>query len=178
MGYYPQRSRPSKLSGIPSGDAGVRATLTAMAKIVRQYKVDANIHELARRLTAALPPQNTAGATPLYLATLQQFVRDKIRYVMDTDGVETLQTPDYTLSIMAGDCDDKSILLATLLASVGYPPMFFAVGTHGQPYSHVLAGARIGTRQIPLETIIPAGNPGANPGQMPPGVTSCLPWNI
>lgn len=164
--------------GVPDGIAGVRATLSKMAGVVRNYKCDAGIHEFVRRLTAGCPPQNVKGAARLYVACLQQFVRDAIRYVQDIEGVETLQTPDYTLSIGCGDCDDKSMLLCTLLASIGYPVMFFAIGVNGGDIEHVLAGVKLGTRQVPLETIIPAGQDGCEVGDMPPGTTLVLPWNI
>lgn len=152
-----------------------------MASLVRQYKTDSGIFTLARQLTNGLPNQNSAGAAQLYITTLQHWVRDRIRYVQDVEGVETLQTPIATLQIGTGDCDDKSVLLDTLLASVGYPVMFFAIGINGNPYSHVLAGVRLGTRQIPLETIVPAGSygPGSGePGWMPPGAGPILPWNV
>ncbi len=173
MSLYPPH-RPAVLGAIPSDDAGVRATLAAMARLVKRYKTDAGIHELARRITANLPPQNTPGAPSLYVSALQAFVRDHIRYVQDVEDVETLQTPIYTLQIAAGDCDDKAVLLDTLLANIGYSVLFFAVGIHGQSYSHVLAGVKLGTRQVPLETIVP----GMPAGVMPPGVTSVLPWSV
>jgi hypothetical protein len=165
---------PARLGQIPSGIAGVRATLKQMSVLVKQYKTDSGIHQLARTLTAGLPNQNSSGADMLYVRSMQHFVRDKIRYVQDVEGVETLQTPPYTLQVAAGDCDDKAILLDTLLASVGYPVMFFAIGINGGPYQHVLAGVKLGTRNIPLETIVP----GVEPGWMPPGAAPVLTWNI
>lgn len=159
---------------MPSGIAGVRHTLQQMAALVRKYKTDSGIHQLARQLTQGLPPQNISGATMLYVAALQKFVRDQIRYVQDVEGVETLQTPIYTLQIRAGDCDDKSILLDTLLASIGLQTMFFAIGINGGPFEHVVAGVRLGTRTIPLETIVP----NAPPGWLPPESNPIWPWNV
>lgn len=170
---YPQ-APPARLGQIPSGIAGVKATLKQMAQIVRQYKTDSGIHVLARQVTQGLPDQNSAGADRLYVTALQHFVRDQIRYVQDVEGVETLQTPPYTLQIGAGDCDDKAVLLDTLLASVGYPVMFFAIGLNGGPFQHVLAGVKLGTRQIPLETIVP----GVEPGWMPKEAGPVLPWSV
>jgi transglutaminase-like putative cysteine protease len=165
---------PSQLQGLPSGIAGVKATLKQMAALVRQYKTDSGIHLLARQLTSGLPNQNQQGASILYVSALQQFVRDRIRYVQDVESVETLQTPPYTLQVAAGDCDDKAILLDTLLASVGYATAFFAIGLNGGPYQHVLAGVKLGTRLIPLETIVP----NAAPGWMPPNASPVFTWNV
>lgn len=169
MSLYPNPP-PSQLRGLPSGVPGVRATLKAMSALVRRYKTDAGIRLLAQQLTNGLRSHDLAGE----VTTLQHFVRDRVRYVKDVEGVETLQTPVYTLQVGSGDCDDKSVLLATLLASIGYQPMFFAIGLRGGPFSHVLAGVMLGTRKIPLETIVD----GKEPGWIPPEANPVLPWRI
>lgn len=169
MSLYPA-SPPTLLSGLPEGVAGAKATLKAMADIAKRYKTDGGMRTLALSITRQLPEHDDRAE----ITALQHFVRDRIRYVRDVEGVETLQTPPYTLQMGAGDCDDKSILLATLLMAVGYKPQFLAVGINGGFFSHVLAAVRLGTRVIPLETIVP----GAEPGWMPPNVTAVLPWNL
>jgi transglutaminase-like putative cysteine protease len=68
---------------------------------------------------------------------LFEFVRDKIRYVKDIDGIETLHPAEWVLSIGAGDCDDKSILLSALLLSIGHTPRFVAVAFAPDEFSHV-----------------------------------------
>jgi hypothetical protein len=162
--------RPAVLSGLAAGLPGVRQTLKTMAKLVKQYKTDSGCREVAQQVTRGLPSYDTVGE----ITALHGFCRDQIRYVQDVEGVETLQTPPYTLEMASGDCDDKSILLNTLLACVGYQTLFFAVGVNGGFYSHVLSGVRVGTRTIPLETIVP----GAPVGWMPPDTDLVLPWNV
>lgn len=137
-----------------------------MVKIARQYKRDVGIISLARRLTDHLPEKDFTGE----ITALQHFVRDEIRYVRDPEGVEMVQTPPRTLEIRAGDCDDKSVLLASLLGSMGFKTLFMAVGLNGQPYSHVLVQVLLGTRKISLETIIA----GIEPGWAPPDITSFM----
>jgi transglutaminase-like putative cysteine protease len=158
------------LSGIPDGVAGTRATLKAMTRLVKQFKKDPSINLLALELTRGLPSYDTLGE----VHRLQNFVRDRIRYVMDVDGVETLRTPLVTLEYEAGDCDDKATLLCSLLATIGHPCQFIAMGFDGQGFSHVMAAVRLGTRVIPCETILP----GVGPGWFPPGADPVLPWNI
>jgi hypothetical protein len=145
-----------------------------MARVVRKYKTDAGLHQLTRSIVRGLPNQNTDGADGAYVTALHAFVRDRIQYVSDVEGVETLQTPDYTLLCGAGDCDDKAILLNTLLASAGYKTLFFAIGLNGGDFQHVLGGVSLGRRRICLETII-AGVP---PGWMPPNANPVLPWHV
>lgn len=95
----------------------------------------------------------TGEATRLF-----RFVRDQIRYVKDPDGAEFLHTPEWVLHLAAGDCDDKSILLASLLLSIGHTPRFAAVAFDADPdtgeaiYSHVWVQDWLGGRWVDLET--------------------------
>lgn len=51
---------------------------------------------------------------------LHNYVRDNIKWVSDTFGIEVLQYPDRTLELGYGDCDDIVILLGTLYKMFGY----------------------------------------------------------
>lgn len=148
----------------------MRHTLKEMAKLVKQYKVDPRMRELAQQLTQGLPSYDRVGE----ISACHIFARDSIRYVNDVEGVETLQIPPYTCELGSGDCDDKSILVNTLLACIGYQTIFYAVGLNGGFYQHVTGGVRLGTRTIPLETIVP----GAPMGWLPPDANPILPWNV
>lgn len=140
-----------KLQAIPDGPEGIRATLRAMSHIVKAYKTAPEIFELARRLTKHLPQKDWRGEA----SRIHAFVRDKVRYVKDVRGVETLQTPIQTLRIGQGDCDDKSMLVAALLESLGHPTRFLAVGFNPGSYSHVFPQTKIGQQWITLETTEP-----------------------
>jgi transglutaminase-like putative cysteine protease len=123
------------------------------------------VRELAQQLTRALPSK----AFSEELRVLQNFVRDRIRYVRDVRGVEVLQEPPYTLRVGSGDCASMAVLLASLLESIGFRKRFRAVGLNGEGYSHVLAEAKDqdNGRWVHLECIVP----GAEPGWFPPRVT-------
>jgi len=144
-----------------------------MAQYVRRYKTDSGVRALAQAITKTLPPANTAQGASADVTAIQHFVRDKIRYVGDVEGVETLQTAVYTLKSGSGDCDDKAILVNTLLSSIGYPTLFYYMGVQGSAPCHVTGGVKLGTREIPLETIIP----GAEPGWLPPDATAIKSWH-
>lgn len=172
---------PAQVVSIPSGRAGVQATLALMVKLVRQYKAHPLIRETARSLVQGCADRDV----DCEISALQAFVRDSIRYTADVDGVETLQTPVVTLGYLepafgqygaggtaSGDCDDKSTLLASLLQAVGIPGAFCAVQLQGSGvYSHVLVEARLrrrtGVEYVPLETIVE----GVGPGWFPPDAT-------
>lgn len=139
------------LQAIPDGKAGTVATLKIMRELTRQGKKSLPIRTLAVRQTNGNHQKDWFGE----LQALHRFVRDKIRYVKDIRGVETVQTPDATLQMGAGDCDDKSVLLASLLESIGHPTRFVAVGFAPDDFAHVYVESRIGTGWIPMETTEP-----------------------
>jgi len=153
----------ARLARIPEGRAGVRETLRLMRGLVRKYKKSLPIRELAVRLARGREQKDWMGE----VRSLQTFVRDRIRYIKDVNGVETLHTPLKILQQKSGDCDDKSILLATMLESIGHPTRFIAVGMFPGNFSHVLVETKIGNRWIPLETTEPV-----DAGWYPDNVTS------
>lgn len=130
--------RAVELSGavfsIPDGTSGIRATVARMRALVREGRVDPEIRRAAINLTFLLPPRDPEGE----IHALFEFVRDRVRYVGDVLEVETLTAPAKTLALGAGDCDDKAVLLATLLESIGYSTAFVVTG-YGTPgvFEHV-----------------------------------------
>jgi len=152
--------------GLPGGLDATKRTLAVMVGLVRQYKTDMNVRETAIQLTNGCPPKDARCE----LTQLQHFVRDQIRYVGDVDGVETVQTPVATLRLGAGDCDDKSVLLCALAASIGFATRFCAIGVRGQDFSHVMAQAKLGSSYINMETIVP----GVEIGWFPPDATQVM----
>lgn len=75
------RAPPSALMGIPDGVAGVKATLKQMSKLVKAYKIDPRINLLALDITKGLRSYDQPGE----IRRLQNWVRDKIRYVADIE---------------------------------------------------------------------------------------------
>lgn len=144
-------STVATLSLIPEGVAGIRETLKAMTAIVRSYKKSMPVRNMAITLIAGCQQKDWACE----VKSVHAFVRDRVRYVNDITDVETVQTPDITLQNRAGDCDDKSTLLAALLESIGHPTRFVAIGFEPTIYSHVYVETRIGDNWIPLETTEP-----------------------
>lgn len=137
-----------------------RAAIRDPKQTIRQTALD-----IVRRL-----PARQWGSE---VAALHSFVRDQIRYVRDPVGVETVATPEKTLELRAGDCDDKATLLAAMLESIGHPARFMAIGLNGGPFSHVLTQTKIGPQWVSAETIVPV-----ELGWHPKGVTSSYILNV
>lgn len=90
------------------------------------------------------------------LGALFRFVRDRITFIGDVAGVETLQSPLYTLRVLAGDCDDRATLLAALARSIGLPAelRFRAIAANpNNPgrFSHVYVMARVAGRDVAMD---------------------------
>lgn len=136
---------------LPKGREGIRKTLLLMRALVRKGKKNPLIRQTAVELTQGMRQKDWYGE----VKALHNFVRDNIRYLRDIKSVETLHTPERILRNAQGDCDDKAILLASLLESIGHPTRFLAVGFHPGKFSHVLTETKIGNKWIPLETTEP-----------------------
>jgi len=151
----PRQPLTATLQAIPDGKAGTIATLKIMRDVTNAAKRALPIRSLAVQITNGEYQKDWLNE----IKRIHQFVRDEIRYVRDVRDVETIQTPEATLKIKAGDCDDKSTLLAALLESIGHPTRFVAVGFQPDDFAHVLVESRIGAKWIPLETTepVPAG---------------------
>lgn len=122
-----------------------------MAKAARDGATLVPVRLAAMQLVESLPQHDR----PAEVQVLFEFVRDRIRYVRDVRGVETLQAPERTLQLKQGDCDDKATLLVALLLTIGHPARFHAVGFTPGRFSHVYVETRLGGSWIPLETTEP-----------------------
>ena len=165
---------PTTLTELRRGKQGTAQTLTEMSRIVKEHgRTDPEVRAVADHLTRHLPQKDKGGE----IRALYEFVRDRIRYSWDTAGLETLQWPAITLKRGQGDCDDKSILLASLLAAKGHPTRFIAVGldpsrpTYVHVYVETVMGRRMDgqRRWVPLETTEPV-----DIGWKPEGVTRAI----
>lgn len=165
--YFDASNQPmtATLQAIPDGKAGTVATLKIMKEVTKAGKATLPVRNLAVSLIGHLAQKDYFNE----IKSLHRFVRDQIRYVKDIRGIETVQTPDVTLAIRAGDCDDKSVLLAALLESIGHPTRFVAIGFKPDDFVHVYVETRIGTSWVPVETTEPV-----EVGWSPKGVVSRL----
>lgn len=139
----------ARLGSIPNGVAGAKATMQAMRDLVIAAVRDPKqgIREQALAIIG-----NTGFVDQV--RRLQAWVQTNIAYVQDPVSVELVQTPQYTLQQRAGDCDDQSVLLASMLDATGHPARFYAVGLSGAPLSHVMVQTLVGSQWLGVETII------------------------
>ena len=168
--HLPKTPTTITLKGIPEGKAGTIAVLKEMRRLVRQGKSNPIVFDLSRDIVKNIQSKKWG----LEVAAVFRWVRDNIRYVKDPRNIETLHTPEKILEFGQGDCDDQSILLATLLESIGHPARFVAVGFTPGTFSHVYIESKIGNRWVPLDPIMEK----FKPGQTAKNITNYLRVNI
>lgn len=157
-----------RLAGIPDGPGGVDETLDAMRSYVRIFKKAPRIRNTAARIVASVP--NRAWA--LQINAIFVWVQQNIRYVGDVTDVETLQTPEQTLDIGGGDCDDQVTLLAAMLESVFFHTREVAVGFVPGEFEHVFLQVQLPdqSRWFSLDPTEPYPM-----GWQPPGIVT---WKV
>lgn len=104
------------------------------------------------------------------LAAIWYFMHKNIRYTGDISGLDTFQTARKTLQFRGGDCDDGSILIATLAMGNGFPAKLritknVAMGPWAHIYPLVGFPKNAPTRWVPLDWTLGYNHFGAHPPQ-------------
>lgn len=127
---------------LPRGVNANLETVNIMARVARERATHPKIRELALAILHhdQVPSQHYADEA----IAIGRYVQNKVRYVRDIEGVEQLHDPltmidQLKRGMASGDCDDMSLLIATLLLSVGHQPYFRIVryGQQSGPYHHI-----------------------------------------
>jgi len=149
-------------SFLPDGAQGTFATLRAMVACVRGevppdfsgYQSE-SIRQLAEALVyGAMDRADEVRALLLYC-------RDSIAYRLHPFDQQRVQDAARTVQIGSGDCVSKSVLLATLLASLGHRPRFVVQSEGGCEYSHVYVEALDESgRWVALDPVYERAEPG------------------
>lgn len=154
-----------RLSQIPAGFAGTVATVQEIARLVKKDLARPMLRLIATRAirSAGVPSKDQVGEAQ----ALYKFVARRVRYQKDPLGLETVQSPEFTVRLGAGDCDDHSGLVAALAASVGLPVRFRVVGYDPDHLVHIFPEVYAGGRWLPADTTEPARGFGWRPARFP-----------
>ncbi len=117
---------------------GLEGVLERMGQIVGEWRARPELRRLVLRITQGVDMRNF----PAIGQRVYDFIRRNVRYTRDPHGVEQLQTPEATLRMGAGDCDDMAILAASMLQGVGVPTRFRVVGRQPGRFQHVFTEFR------------------------------------
>lgn len=144
---------PTRLLPLREGELGTVDTVSVMRRLILAGRQNPLIRQFTCRLVGHLPQKDKASE----IRTIHAFVRDRIRYIHDIRGVETVHTPEFILQNGYGDCDDKTVLCAAMLESIGYKTRITVIGFGGPGtgFCHVYPEVVHDGAWLPLECTEP-----------------------
>ncbi len=146
----PLQPLTGRIDPLPGGRRGTIATMRLMWRLIDPVSgFSLAVYSAARQLTQNVKQKDYSGEA----LALFDFVQNHIRYIREP--IEGLQTPEATLRMKTGDCDDKVILLAALLIATGAKVMIVAGGFSRKSISHVWLRVMIHGQWIPLDPTEP-----------------------
>lgn len=144
---------------------GLDAVLSKMKELVYKYRADSRMISIVHYIVENDPemPKNPKTGHPdmrnfqAISDAVYRWIAKHVRYTRDPHDVERLQSPDATILQGSGDCDDMSILGATLLSSVGIPTRFRVVSDNAdapENFSHIYFEYQIGEEWRPFDVTL------------------------
>lgn len=146
---------------IPNGEAGITQTVNIMSGLAhgkwgaKSFKVRQAAVEAARGTERGMDE----------ITSVMNWVKDNIEFRGENG--ETVQSPEATLELGAGDCDCQSTLQAAILEWLGYQTRFKTVALYDAPsdLSHVyleVRDKRTG-QWLPVDSTVARSWPGWEP---------------
>lgn len=127
---------PTRRMPLRDGDPGIARTIQWMNAIVRGKEGASHpaVRSTAVDIVRGLSSRDKPGQIAAVLAWVKQNIDFRGEYK------ELLQSPVVTLQLCAGDCDDHSMLIASLLKSLGFTTRFTTVAADAEDpgqFTHV-----------------------------------------
>jgi hypothetical protein len=118
-----------------------------MEKMIRDGVKDPLIRETAIGIVRGLPGKDYLGE----IFRIYNWVKQNVRFTRDPVSLELLQSAMRTLKGKVGDCDDYTVLLSTLLQSLGHATRIKTIATRACEYHHVYPEVKYRDEWIPLD---------------------------
>ena len=152
----PPSSPKIYLGYIPKGHRGTRRTVEHIKAMIQAGAKDFYVRQKAIDilLERGVPPKDYLGE----IKALFEWVQHNVRYTKDPFRVEVLHSPRRMLELRAGDCDDMTILLGSMLEAIGHPVRLVLVGPdplRPRLFSHIYLEGYHKGRWIPLDATMP-----------------------
>jgi hypothetical protein len=143
---------PMQAVPLGDGDAGVEQTVRAIRGLIDQGKKDPTVHERAAWIIQAyhVPAFDWRGE----FRAIFDWVRKNIRFTRDPTGKEGLHAAPEILRLQIGDCDDFSILMCSLLGTIGARTRLVTISNHPDDpsqFSHIYPEVQLDGQWIPMD---------------------------
>ncbi len=141
---------------IPKTDVGTYRTLQIMAQVVNESLIDPYVVYKAKSIVQGCPEKDTMCQSH----TIMEWVKTHTSFIRDPSGVELLHTPKFQLQAiersgyLSIDCDDFSVLAASLGKAVGMRAKFVILGflENNAPFTHVYTVLEVGPKKwLPVD---------------------------
>jgi hypothetical protein len=137
---------------LPGGDRGTEITVQKMRGLIEQGKKDPVVHELAAWILHRykVPAFDWSGEA----RAIGEAVWRNVRFTRDVTHKETLHSAAEIIRLKIGDCDDFSILICSLLESIGAETRLVTVSNHREDpsqFSHIYPEVKIEGKWVPVD---------------------------
>lgn len=153
---------------IPYGNSGIMVSADNLVRIIKQCRTNPELRFLAEDIVQHCKNKDYKCE----INSIYNWVRKNIRFTRDPYRVEMLRDPLVNIERGNGDCDDHTIILNSLLQSIGHPTRVVLVASrkkHPDIFNHVFTEVAVDTTEgrkwIPLDTTVSY----AKVGWIPPG---------
>ena len=167
---FQQANHPVRIESLGFGAIVTPNTMEKMRQIILASIRNYQVRLWAEKLID-FAPDDFEKAEKIY-----NFIVNNCRYVQDPVGLELLKTPPVSLQAIevgghpALDCDDATILIGSLIMSIGIPFALRAVSFNNDEFSHVYGLVYIKDRGW-VATDFVVGKKGGYFGDEPQGIT-------
>lgn len=152
----PLSSPQINLGFIPKGYLGTQTTLKYIQALIRAGAKNFYVRQKAIDilLEKAVKPKDYLGE----IKALFEWVQKNVRYTKDPLRIEILHSARRLLELRAGDCDDMTILLGSMLMAIGHPVQLVITGpdpVRPKLFSHIYLEVFHKGQWIPLDATMP-----------------------
>lgn len=151
----------AKLGQIPDGLRGNMQIVVRMIELVRNsVKFDKGLETFVKTIILQQNNLDSYSSNSQIFNAVFDYVHNNITYIKDAAGSnENLKDARNTLEDGFGDCDDQSVLVASILAILGFEPVFCLArySINQESFSHIYTVTYVNGARFVFDTTLPDG---------------------
>ena len=144
------------ITAIPRGYVGTLRTVEHVIGLIKGGAKDFFVRQTAIAIVRrrGVRPKDYLGE----IKALFEWVQQHVRYTRDPVRVEVLHSARRMLQLRAGDCDDMSIVLGSMLEAIGHSVRLVLTGSNPlrrDKFTHIYIEVFYRGRWLPLDATMP-----------------------